>query len=122
MLPFNARRYASTTCADVVCPSVSLTHAGIVSKRLNTGSRRQRHTIDQGRCFSGAKDLGEIRTESPTMGRQMQAGKVKIGDFWQITYCNSKTLQDRRIVSIKVEEEIAGALLNGDIARDLGLT
>jgi len=39
----------------------------------------------------------------PLWGRQMQVGWVKIGDFQQITGCISKTVQDRRILSIKVE-------------------
>jgi len=47
-----------------------MSHAGIVSKRLNVGSRKQRHTIAQGLKFSAAatKDLGEIRTGSPPTG------------------------------------------------------
>jgi len=45
----------------------------------------------------------------------MQVGWVKIGDFPQITGYISKTVQDRRMVSIKVE----CALSNGDIANDL---
>jgi len=47
-----ARRYASAVHAVVVYPSVRLSvrlsHAGIVSKRLNVESRKQRHTIAQG--------------------------------------------------------------------------
>jgi len=39
----------------------------------------------------------------PLRGRQMQVGWVKIGDFRQITGYISKTVQDTRIVSIKVE-------------------
>jgi len=34
--------------AVIVCLSVCLSHAGIVSKRLNVGSRKQRHVIAQG--------------------------------------------------------------------------
>jgi len=46
---FTARRHASAVlavvvCLIVVCPS----HAGIVSKQLNAGSSKQRHTIAQG--------------------------------------------------------------------------
>jgi len=52
-------------------------------------------------------------------GRQMQVGWVKIGDFRQITGYISKTAQDRRMVSIKVEYEVVCALSNGDIADDL---
>ena len=50
-----ARRYISAVepiYAVVVCPSVRLSvclsHADIVPKRLNLGSRKQRHTISQG--------------------------------------------------------------------------
>ena len=47
-----ARRYASAVLAVVVCLSVCLcvcpSQAGIVSKRLHVGSRKQRHTIAQG--------------------------------------------------------------------------
>jgi len=50
-----ARRYASAVLAVVMYPSVRLSvclsicpsHAGIVSKRLNAESRKQRHTIAQ---------------------------------------------------------------------------
>ena len=49
----------------------------------------------------------------------MQVGWVKIGDFRQITGYISKTVQDRHIVSIKVEYEVVCALSNGDIAVDL---
>jgi len=34
--------------AVVVCLSACLSHAGIVPKRLNVGSRKQRHVIAQG--------------------------------------------------------------------------
>jgi len=50
---------------------------------------------------------------------QMQVGWVKIGDFRQITGYISKTVQDRCMVSIKVEQEVVCALSNGDIADDL---
>ena len=39
----------------------------------------------------------------PLWGHQMQVGWVKIGDFPQITGYISKTVQDRCMVSIKVE-------------------
>jgi len=35
-----------------LCRSVCLTHAGIISKQLNAGSRKQRHVIDQVIWFS----------------------------------------------------------------------
>jgi len=55
----------------------------------------------------------------PLRGCQMQVGWVKIGDFRQITGYISKTVQDRRTVSVKVEWELACTLSNGDIADDL---
>ena len=57
--------------------------------------------IVQGLYFSEAKDLREIRPGS--RGLQMQVGWVKIVDFRQITGYISKTVQDRHMVSIKVE-------------------
>ena len=49
----------------------------------------------------------------------MQVEWVKICDFRQIAGYISKTVQDRRMVSIKVEWEVVCALSNGDIAADL---
>jgi len=49
----------------------------------------------------------------------MQVGWVKIVDFRQITGYISKTVQDRRMVSIKVESEVVCALSNVDIVDDL---
>jgi len=40
---------------------------------------------------------------TPLRGRQIQVGWVKIGDFRQIAGYISKTVQDRRMFSIKVE-------------------
>ena len=51
--------------------------------------------------------------------RQMQVGWVIIGYLRQITGYISKTVQDRCIVSVKVEQEIVCALSNGDIPDDL---
>jgi len=50
----------------------------------------------------------------------MQVGWVKIGHFRRKMCYNSKTVQDRRIVSIKVEQEVICALSNGDVSDDLG--
>jgi len=47
----------------------------------------------------------------------MQAGRVKIGNFQLSTF--SKTVQDRRMVSIKVKQEVVRTLSNGGIADDL---
>jgi len=98
-----------------------LSQVGVLLKRLKLGSHRQHHTIAQGFFFSGAKDLREIPPGSPPAGRQMQVGWVKIGDFRQIAGYISKTVQDRRMVSIKDEStpEVVCTLSNGDIADDL---
>jgi len=61
----------------------------------------------------------EYDRDHPLRGRQMQVGWVKIDDFRQTAGYISKTVQDRRMVSIKVEEEVVCALSNGDIADDL---
>jgi len=49
----------------------------------------------------------------------MQVGWIKIGDFRQIAGYISKTVQDRRMVSIEVEYEVVCALSNGNIDDDL---
>ena len=46
----------------------------------------------------------------------MQVGWVEIGDFRQMSGYILKTVQDRRAVSIKVEQKVVRALSNGDIA------
>jgi len=48
---FTARRYAGATYAVVVCLSVCLSQTGTVPKRLNIGSRKQRHTMAQGKVL-----------------------------------------------------------------------
>jgi len=45
----------------------------------------------------------KFRRGQPIRERQMHVEWVKIGDFRQITGYISKTVQDRRTVSIKVE-------------------
>ena len=102
-----------------VSVSVCLSHVGVLLKRQNVGSHKQHHTIPQGLQFSDAKDLREIRPGSPPMRAPNAGGVVKIGDFRQITGYISKTVKDRHIVSIKVEQEVVCALSNGGIAHDL---
>jgi len=41
--------------------------------------------------------------DHPLRGRQMQVGWIKIGYFSQIACYITKTVQDRRMVSIEVE-------------------
>jgi len=49
----------------------------------------------------------------------MQVRWVKIGHFVRKAHYNSKAVQDRCIVSIKVELEVVYALSNGYVACDL---
>ena len=59
--------------------------------------------------------FNEIRMGSPNA-----EGVVIVGDFQQITCYNSKVVQDRCIVSIKVRQEVIYTLSNAHIACDLG--
>jgi len=72
--------------------------------------------FEHGYPNEGAKWLSKIWTELPQWGCQMQVWWVKIGNSWQITHYNWKTVQDICIVSIKVEQEVVGAVSNGDIS------
>jgi len=104
---FTARCYASAVLAMGLCPSVCvslcLSQVGVLLKRLNVGSNKQHHTIAQDSSFLFSKISAKFHRSHPQRGRQMQVGWVKIGDFPQITGYISKTVQDRRMVSIKVE-------------------
>ena len=56
------------------------------------------------RCsFLKPKISAKFDQGHPLRGRQMQAGWVKIGDFRQITGYISKTVKDKRMVTIKIE-------------------
>jgi len=64
--------------------------------------------------------MAKFEWDHPLWGRQKQLGWVKIGHFLRKTHYNSKMVQDRRIVYIKVKYEVVYALSNGYIADDLG--
>ena len=53
--------------------------------------------------FLMPKIMAKFKRDHPVRGQQMQVGWVKIGHFRRKTRYNSKTVQDRRMVSIKVE-------------------
>ena len=57
-----------------LCPCVCLPQVGVLLKLLNTGSRKQHHTIAQGVLFSDAKDLREIRLGSTPTGAPNAGG------------------------------------------------
>ena len=59
---------SSCICLSVrlfVCLSVYLSEVGVLQRRLNLGSNKQRCTIARDSSFLNAKNLGEIRTGSP---------------------------------------------------------
>ena len=72
-------------------PSVCPSHAGIVSKRLNAGSRKQRRT----RFIADAKDLGKI-----PMGSPLTEGRLQSAIFDQYLAI-AETMQDRDIVTME---------------------
>jgi len=103
-----------------VRPSVCLS----VSSRSSTKTAKRRITQttphdSPGTLVFWCKDLREIRPGSPPTRAPNAGGWVKIGDFRQITGYISKTVKDRHIVSIKVEQEVVRALSYGGIAHDL---
>jgi len=82
-----------------VCVSVTLRY------RIKTAKRNILQLIPHnsaGTLVPGAKDHSEIRTR---IRATITVGWVKIGHFRQRTHYNSKTVQDRCIIFIKVEKK-----------------
>jgi len=106
---FTARCYACAVLAMGLCPSVSLfvcvrvSQAGVLLKWQNVGSHKQHRTIHPGTLVFWCQISAKFDRGHFLRGHQMQVEWVKIGDFRQITGYISKTVQDRRMVSIKVE-------------------
>ena len=98
---FTARCYASAVLAMALCPSVCPS----VTSRCSTKTAKRRITqkTSHDSSFRTPKISAKFHRDHPLRGRQIQVGWVKIGDFRQITGYISKTVQDRRMVSIKVE-------------------
>ena len=86
-----------------VCLSVRPSQVGVLLKRLNVGSHKQHHTIPKDSSFLMPKISAKFDRGHHLRGRQMQVGRVKIGDFRQVAGYISKTVKDRHIVSVKVE-------------------
>ena len=84
-------RYLLSSC---VCPSVFLSQAGTVPKRLNTGSRKQDIYDSPGTLVFDAKNLCEIPTGSPPTGANR--GRVgSNGDRPPISRYISETVLDK---------------------------
>ena len=73
-----------------VCPS----QVGVLLKRLNVGSHKQRHTIAQGLWFSDTEDLREIRSESPAAGAPNAGG---VGQNRRLSTNNRLYLENGKI-------------------------
>ena len=97
---FTARCYASAVLDMALCPSVTSQSSTKTAKRRITQTTP--HNSPGTLSFQMPKISAKFEGH-PLRGRQMQVGWVKIGDFRQITGYISKTVQDRRMLSIKVE-------------------
>ena len=60
--------------AVVVCLPVCLPQVGVLLKRLDVGSRKQRHTIAQESSFLLPKISGKLKRGYPQRMRQMRVG------------------------------------------------
>jgi len=63
-----------------LCMCMCLSHAGIVSKRLNLGLRKESRTIDHGLLVFSA-NKAKFEPYEPQWRRKMQLGWIKMGDF-----------------------------------------
>jgi len=68
-------RWLALVLAVVMCLSIRLSQVGVLLKRLNTGSRKQCHTIAQGLQFFDAENLGKTQMGSPP-AEALNAGRV----------------------------------------------
>jgi len=86
-----------------VCLSVSVTSQSSTKTAKRKITQTAPHDSPGDSSFLVPKISAKFDRHHPMRGRQMQVGCVKIVDFRQIAGCISKTVQDRRMVSIKVE-------------------
>jgi len=65
--------------------SVCLSQVGVLLKRMNVGSHKQSHTINQGLYFSDAKDLREIRPAN--LHKKLKSSCSRCGDItWGVKF------------------------------------
>ena len=86
-----------------LCLSVCPSQVGVLLKRLNVGSQKQHRKIAQGLQFSNTKDLREIPQGSTPAGAPNAGGVGQNRRLTTNSWTYLETVQDRRIVSIKVE-------------------
>jgi len=98
---FTVRGYAKHgICRRRVCVCVSVTLRYCIKPAKHRITQTTPHNDSS---FLMPKIMAKFERDHPLRGRQMQVGWVKIGQFRRKTRYNSKTVQYRRIVSIKVE-------------------
>ena len=93
--------YAVVVCLCVcVCLSVTLRYCIKTAKHRITQTTPHDSPMTR---FLMPKIMAKFERDHPLRLRQMQVGWVKIGHFRRKMRYNLKMVQDRRIVSIKVE-------------------
>jgi len=101
MLCIRGTSHGPVSVCPSVCPSVTSRCSTKMAKRRIT--KTTPHDSPVTLVFLTLKISAKFDRGHPLRGRRMQVGWVKIGDFWPIAGYISKTVQDRHIVSIKVE-------------------
>jgi len=94
--------YAVVGCL-CVCVPVTLRYCIKTAKRRITQTTPHDSPMT---LFLMPKIMAKFERDHPLRGRQMHVGWFKIGHFRRKTRYNSKTVQGRRIVSIKVESSL----------------
>jgi len=86
-----------------VCVCLSVTSRSSTKTVKRRITRTTPHDSPGTLVFLMPKISAKFDRDHHLQGRQMQVGWVKIGDFQQTASYISKKVQDRRMVSIKVE-------------------
>ena len=102
MLCIRVTSHGPVSVCPCPCPSVTSRSSTKTAKRRITQTTPYDTPGSLVFCCP-LKDLREIRPGSSPTRAPNAGGVVKIGDFRQISGYISKTIQDRHIVSIKVE-------------------
>jgi len=118
VLVFTVRCYASAVLA-MACVCLSITSQSSTKTAKRRITQTTPHDSPGISSFLMPKISAKFDQDHPLRGRQIQVGWFKIVDFPQIAGYVSKMVQDRRMVSIKVEMEVVCALSNGGAAHDL---
>jgi len=93
----------SAVYAVVVCLCVCVCHTRYCIKTAKNRITQITTHDSHDSSFLMPKIMAKFKRDHPLQRRKMQVGYVKIRHFRRKARYNSKTVQDRRIVSIKVE-------------------